>query len=37
MSAVTDLHAAVRQGDLQALRALLEGERRSANARSETA
>jgi hypothetical protein len=35
MSAVTDLHAAVRQGNLQALRLLLEQDRRLANARSE--
>jgi ankyrin repeat protein len=32
---VTDLHAAVRQGNLGALKALLEGHRRLANARSE--
>ena len=36
MSAPTDLHAAVKQGNLQALRALLEGQPRLANARSET-
>ena len=36
MSAVTDLHAAVRQGSLQALSALLEVEPRLANARSES-
>ena len=36
MSAVADLHAAVKQGNLPALRALLAGEPRLANARSET-
>jgi len=36
MSALTDLHVAVRQGNLPALRALLEEHPRLANARSET-
>jgi ankyrin repeat protein len=36
MSAVTDLHAAVKRGDLEAIRALLKGDARLANARSET-
>ncbi len=36
MSAATDLHAAVRQGNLPALRALLAEHPRLANARSET-
>jgi hypothetical protein len=35
MSAVTDLHAAVKQGDLEALRTLLKVNPRLANARSE--
>jgi ankyrin repeat protein len=36
MSAVTDLHAAVKQGDLEPLRRLLEHNPGLANARSET-
>jgi len=36
MSAATDLHAAVKQGNLPALRALLAEHPRLANARSET-
>jgi ankyrin repeat protein len=36
MSAVTDLHGAVRRGDLKALRTLLESNPVLANARSET-
>jgi len=35
MSTVTELHAAVKQGNLGALKALLEEHRRLANARSE--
>lgn len=36
MSVITDLHAGVRAGDLQALRRLLEADARLANARSES-
>ena len=36
MSKVTDLHDAVKRGDLAEIRALLESDRSLANARSET-
>jgi hypothetical protein len=36
MSKVTDLHDAVKRGDLAAIKALLEADRSLANARSET-
>jgi ankyrin repeat protein len=36
MAAVTDLHAAVKRGDLEAISALLKGDASLANARSET-
>ena|SRR5918992_5644121 len=36
MSAVADLHVAVKEGDLESLRSLLEQNRALANARSET-
>jgi ankyrin repeat protein len=36
MSAVSDLHDAVKRGDLEVIRALLEGDARPANSRSET-